>query len=107
MICSLVIGIVFGFGLSYFMKINPKLTKRPIKESSLILITGYSSYLLSELLGLSGIISLFTCSIILGHYCYKNLSTESQKGTLIAFDSVGYLSEAFVYAYLGNKENHM
>jgi hypothetical protein len=47
MFSSLAIGVVFGFGLSYFLKINASLTKTPIKESSLILITGYASYLLS------------------------------------------------------------
>jgi sodium/hydrogen exchanger 8 len=43
----------------------------------------------------------------MGHYCYRNLSAESQKGTLVAFDAVGYLAEAFVYAYLGTSFTHL
>jgi sodium/hydrogen exchanger-like protein 6/7 len=98
---SLAIGILFGLGISYFLKRNESFTRFPIKETSLILLTGYSSYLFSELLNLSGIISLFTCSVIMGHYCYLNISEESQRGTVVAFDTVGYLAEAFVFAYLG------
>jgi len=89
---SLAIGVLFGLGISYFLKRNESFTRFPIKETSLILLTGYSSYLFSELLSLSGIISLFTCSVIMGHYCYLNISEESQRGTVIAFDTVGYLA---------------
>lgn len=85
LILSLTVGVVFGFGLSYFLKLNHSFTKFPIKETSLILLTAYLSYLASELLALSGIISLFTSSVIMGHYCYLNISEESQRGTVIAF----------------------
>jgi len=51
----------------------------------LILLNGYFTYLLGELLGLSGVIGLFTCAIIMGHYCYINISGESKKGTGLAF----------------------
>ncbi len=30
-----------------------------------------------------------------------NISEESQRGTGLAFETVGYISEAFVFAYLG------
>ena len=56
---------------------------------------------MGELLGLSGIITLFTCAIIMGHYCFMNISEESQKGTGLAFETVSYIAEAFVFAYLG------
>ena len=37
----------------------------------------------------------------MSHYTFQNISEESQKGTIISFETVGYLSEAFVFAYLG------
>lgn len=37
----------------------------------------------------------------MGHYCFMNISEESQKGTGLAFETVGYMCEAFVFAYLG------
>lgn len=82
---SLGIGALFGFGLSYLLKINETFNRYPIKETSLILLTGYMAYLVGELLGFSGIITLFTCSIIMGHYTFMNISEESQRGTGLAF----------------------
>lgn len=39
----------------------------------------------------------------MGHYAYSNISEESQKGTHLSFETVGYLAEAFVFAYLGKQ----
>ena len=64
-------------------------------------MNGYLTYLMGELMGLSGIITLFTCAIIMGHYSFMNISEESQKGTGLAFETVGYIAEAFVFSYLG------
>ena len=52
-------------------------------------------------MGLSGIITLFTCAIIMGHYSFMNISEESQRGTGLAFETVSYIAEAFVFTYLG------
>lgn len=98
---SVAFGTVSGFGLSYLFKILESFNKYPLKETSLILLNGYFTYLMGELLGLSGIITLFTCAIIMGHYCFMNISEESQKGTGLAFETVSYIAEAFVFAYLG------
>lgn len=45
-VCSLLVGAVMGFGVSYLLKVNESLIKSPIKETSLILLTGYATYLL-------------------------------------------------------------
>lgn len=82
---SVAFGTVSGFGLSYLFKVLDSFNKYPLKETSLILLNGYFTYLMGELLGLSGIITLFTCAIIMGHYCFMNISEESQKGTGLAF----------------------
>ncbi len=71
---SLLLGAATGLGLSYLMKINEYFLTVPIKETSLILLNGYLTYLIGEVTGLSGIIALFTCAIIMGHYCFQNIS---------------------------------
>jgi sodium/hydrogen exchanger 8 len=71
---SIALGLLFGFGLSYLLKVNESFLRFPIKETSLILLNGYLTYLIGEVSGLSGIISLFTCAIIMGHYCFMNIS---------------------------------
>lgn len=98
---SLALGMVFGLVLSYIFKKVDSFSNFPIKETSLILLNGYFSYLTGELLGLSGIISLFTSSIIFAHYGFNNLSEESKRGTGLAFETVRYIAQAFVFTYLG------
>lgn len=34
-------------------------------------------------------------------YTYPNISSSAQQGTSLAFDTIGYLVEGFVFAYLG------
>lgn len=89
---SVAFGAITGFGLSYLFRKIESFLKHPIKEASLILLNGYFTYLMSELLGLSGIIGLFTCAVIMGHYCFMNLSKESQRGTGLAFETVSYIA---------------
>jgi len=65
-IFSVLIGVGFGFGISIFFKKNANINAFPVKEIGLILLFGYVSYLLSEILTLSGILSLFIYGIIIG-----------------------------------------
>ena len=58
-------------------------------------------YLFCELLGLSGIIALFTTAIVFSVYGIKNLSEEARHGTVLAFETVRYIAQAFVFSYLG------
>lgn len=37
----------------------------------------------------------------MGHYSFMNISEESQNGTGLAFETVSYIAEAFVFTYLG------
>jgi NhaP-type Na+/H+ or K+/H+ antiporter len=83
--CSLFLGLLFGLILSFIFKRVESFSHHPIKESSLILLTGYAVYLIGEFLGLSGIIALFTCAIIFSMYGFQNLSTEAKHGTILAF----------------------
>lgn len=74
LICSLLLGLAGGLALSLLFRRVESLSREPIKESALILLTGYTVYLLGEFLGLSGVIALFTTSIIFSMYGYHNLS---------------------------------
>jgi sodium/hydrogen exchanger 8 len=48
-------------------------------EGVMLLIFAYSSYLLAEVLSLTGIIAIFFCGIAMAHYAYNNLAEESVK----------------------------
>ncbi len=72
--CSFLMGVAGGLALSLLFRRVVSLSTQPIKESSLILLTGYTVYLLGEFLGLSGVIALFITAIIFSMYGYNNLS---------------------------------
>eukprot|EP01017_Pseudomicrothorax_dubius_P037283 TRINITY_DN5449_c0_g1_i4.p1 TRINITY_DN5449_c0_g1~~TRINITY_DN5449_c0_g1_i4.p1 ORF type:complete len:309 (-),score=60.67 TRINITY_DN5449_c0_g1_i4:807-1733(-) len=100
-IMSVLIGIIFGLLNSFLFRKAETLREYPVREVSLILLTAYLSYLVSEMLHFSGIITLFVAGIFMAHYTYHNLSEESKHGTNLVFESVAFLAEAFVFAYLG------
>ena len=67
----------------------------------ILFCAGYVGYVTSEILDFSGIITLFTTGIMLIHYAYYNCS-ERTKGTVnLAFGTIGFGAEAFVFAYVG------
>ena len=37
----------------------------------------------------------------MGHFTFMNISQESRRGTGLAFETVSFIAEAFVYAYMG------
>jgi sodium/hydrogen exchanger 8 len=50
-----------------------------------MVLVSYLSYLVAELLHLSGIIALFVCGILMGHYVHLNLSAVSKMATGVSF----------------------
>ncbi len=71
---SLGIGIFVGLLASFLLKKMRFLTRQSIRESLFIFSFGYISFTASELLGMSGIISLMTSGIVMAHYAWYNLS---------------------------------
>ncbi|KAJ5075999.1 sodium/hydrogen exchanger 8 [Anaeramoeba ignava] len=70
-------------------------------ESALFFSLAWCSYMLSAALDLSGIAAILFCGIFMGHYTIHNIGERSQKITKEAIYLIAYLSEAFVFLYLG------
>lgn len=98
---SVLIGFLLGLICSYTFKRMRFLTVSAIKETFLIFCFGYLSYSISELVGMSGIISLLTCGVVMAHYCWYNLSPQGKHVSSVAFQVIGFGSEAFIFVYLG------
>jgi sodium/hydrogen exchanger 8 len=73
----------------------------PEYEISMLFLFAYGSYSFSESLGMSGIMSLFFCGIVLSHYNSHNLSPTSQITAHNIFKSLAVLAEYFVFLYIG------
>ena len=61
----------------------------------------YTSYLLAELLGLSGILTLFFCGMAVSHYALQHVSKASRASLLSAFRTLSYLLEGLIFLYVG------
>ena len=107
-----ILEFAFVFGASFIVGsviacINALMTKfsqikdMPQLESTLLILMSYCSYLLAEMLHLSGIVAVLFCGICQAHYTYNNLSEES-KGITRQFASVlNFICENFIFLYVG------
>ena len=98
---SVFIGFVFGMIVTLMMKHFRYLSQSAIGESSLMICFGLLSYFLSEIYEFSGIVSLLTTAVVMGHYSWFNLSPQGKHVTSITFQTLGYFAEAIVFAIIG------
>lgn len=100
-VLSIIIGVCIGLFASWVIKRVHNLSFHPERETAIIILFGYLSYALSEVLSLSGIMSIFFCGLILAHYAWHSLSQKSQEGTDLVFKVMSQAAEAFTVTYLG------
>ncbi|KAD3338206.1 hypothetical protein E3N88_33727 [Mikania micrantha] len=71
------------------------------REVSLMILMAYLSYLLAEVFGLSGILTVFFCGIVMSHYAWHNVTINSQVTTKHAFATMSFIAEIFIFMYVG------
>jgi len=98
---SLLIGTLFAIGSAYILKRFRVFSKNPVMEVMMIFCIGYLAYVTAELSKNSGIITLLTAGIVMGHYTWFNLSPMGKQASYTVFEFMGYIMEAFVFGYLG------
>jgi len=98
---SILLGVVFGLISAAISRYFTSFKESPPKEVFLILLFSYLSYILSEVWGMSAIMTLFVCGVTMSHYTYHNISEASQKGSVMAINTLGHAAEAFLFIYLG------
>ena len=97
---SLVVGVVVA-ALSALLMKRVDITHHPSFELALVILFGYASYSTAECLGFSGILSLFTCGVIAGHYHKSSLSPAARAATGVSLQTMAHLAETAVFAYMG------
>ncbi|EDV22043.1 uncharacterized protein TRIADDRAFT_11627, partial [Trichoplax adhaerens] len=101
------IGFVICIHVLLLTLINVHITKLtsikeyPLLETAIFAIMSYSTFLVAEALGLTGIVAILFCGITQSHYTYKNLSDESKKRTKQLFEVFNFLAENFIFSYMG------
>uniref|UniRef100_A0A8C3SC07 Sodium/hydrogen exchanger n=1 Tax=Chelydra serpentina TaxID=8475 RepID=A0A8C3SC07_CHESE len=79
-----------------------KLREFPLLETGLFFLMSWSTFLLAEACGFTGVVAVLFCGITQAHYTYNNLSTESQHRTK-QVRTLGFLNvpENFIFSYMG------
>ena len=65
---SILLGVLVGLLCSFTLKKVKNLTDSAVREASLIIMFGYLSYIIAEMVELSGIMTIFCCGLVIDKY---------------------------------------
>lgn len=97
---SFILGCVMGIITALLMKFS-KLREFPLLETAMFIIMSYGTFVLAELMGLTGIVAVLFVGIMQSYYTYINLSHESRRRTKEVFELLNFFAENFVFSYMG------
>ncbi len=66
-----------------------------------VVMSAYLAYLVAETVNMSGIVALFFTAICHAHYSFYSVAEEAQIALKRCFEFAAFLSETFVFAFLG------
>jgi sodium/hydrogen exchanger-like protein 6/7/sodium/hydrogen exchanger 8 len=98
---SCFIGVGNGLLCSFLLKILKSVHLSRVQETSLIIFFAFLTYLVTELMHFSPIISLLFCGIFMSHYAFYNLSFQAREESSIVSKILSNIAEGFVFTYLG------
>ncbi|KAJ8266936.1 hypothetical protein GJAV_G00136370 [Gymnothorax javanicus] len=78
-----------------------RLREFPLLETALFFLMSWSTFLLAEACGFTGVVAVLFCGITQAHYTFNNLSPESQDRTKQLFELLNFLAENFIFSYMG------
>ncbi|CAH0493952.1 unnamed protein product [Peronospora farinosa] len=106
-----VFGIGFGsvglaavvcFTSAFLLKqADPALHQHPSYEISIVLLSAYLSYVIADLVGMSGIVALFFSGVLMSHYHLYNIADESATALQHLLTTSSFMADNFVFIYMG------
>ncbi|XP_071991767.1 sodium/hydrogen exchanger 7 isoform X2 [Engystomops pustulosus] len=97
---SFAMGVCTGVATALISKFT-KLHCFPLLETALFFLLSWSTFLLAEACGFTGVVAVLFCGITQAHYTYNNLSPESRNRTKQLFEVLHFLAENFIFSYMG------
>ncbi|KAJ4765003.1 Sodium/hydrogen exchanger [Rhynchospora pubera] len=98
---STILGVATGLLTAYALKTLYFGRHSTDREIALMSLMAYLSYMLAELLQLSGILTVFFCGIVMSHYAWHNVSENSRITTRHIFAALSFMAETFIFLYVG------
>ncbi|XP_043692024.1 sodium/hydrogen exchanger 4-like isoform X2 [Telopea speciosissima] len=100
-LASTVLGVATGLLTAYAFKSLYFGRHSTDREIALMVLMAYLSYMLAELLQLSGILTVFFCGIVMSHYAWYNVTENSRITTRHIFATMSFIAETFIFLYVG------
>ncbi|XP_059377432.1 sodium/hydrogen exchanger 6-like [Carassius carassius] len=97
---SFALGVATGVVTALISKFT-KLRDFPLLETALFFLMSWSTFLLAEACGFTGVVAVLFCGMTQAHYTFNNLSPESQERTKQLFELLNFLAENFIFSYMG------
>uniref|UniRef100_A0A8C1YPD1 Sodium/hydrogen exchanger n=1 Tax=Cyprinus carpio TaxID=7962 RepID=A0A8C1YPD1_CYPCA len=91
----------FALGVATGVVTFTKLRDFPLLETALFFLMSWSTFLLAEACGFTGVVAVLFCGMTQAHYTFNNLSPESQERTKQLFELLNFLAENFIFSYMG------
>jgi NhaP-type Na+/H+ or K+/H+ antiporter len=98
---STVLGVAVGLLSAYTIKKLCFARHSTDREVAIMMLMAYLSYMLSMLLDLSGILTVFFCGIVMSHYTWHNVTESSRVTTKHTFATLSFIAELFLFLYVG------
>lgn len=98
---STILGVATGLLSAYIIKKLCFARHSTDREVSIMILMAYLSYMLSMLLDLSGILTVFFCGIVMSHYTWHNVTESSRVTTKHTFATLSFIAEIFLFLYVG------
>ncbi|KAJ3587879.1 hypothetical protein NHX12_011474 [Muraenolepis orangiensis] len=99
------LGVFLGvFSGSFALGVSTGFTKLrdfQLLETALFFLMSWSTFLLAEACGFTGVVAVLFCGITQAHYTFNNLSPDSQIRTKQLFELLNFLAENFIFSYMG------
>ncbi|KAK2976821.1 hypothetical protein RJ640_002220 [Escallonia rubra] len=94
---GITVGLLSAFGIKtlYFGRHSTD------REVAIMMLMAYLSYMVAELLSLSGILTVFFCGIVMSHYTWHNVTESSRVTTKHSFATISFIAETFIFLYVG------
>ncbi|KAH3758972.1 sodium/hydrogen exchanger 3 protein [Pelomyxa schiedti] len=98
---SLAVGVGIGFFSAFVMNKFRHLSLSPTFEMTLVVFWAYISYLLADVIHLSGILALFVVAILSSHYHWYSIARTSRITLFYVAGAVSFVAETAVFLSLG------
>ncbi|XP_068596246.1 sodium/hydrogen exchanger 6a [Brachionichthys hirsutus] len=97
---SFALGMATGAVTALVTKFT-KLRDFQLLETALFFLMSWSTFLLAEACGFTGVVAVLFCGITQAHYTFNNLSADSRDRTKQLFELLNFLAENFIFSYMG------